>query len=164
MWKCVENLAPTRIRSVDRPARSESLYGLHYSADCVPLTGHAIVGWPVLNLSGLAVVHVVYVRSKGELGIVLFRLSIGYHRPSLLQRLASSHLLETFTSQKLKKKTTANILLSLCIVVSNTTIFLESRTAILALNLLTSHKRFNALFTSPVNMTSLLTCVCNIAF
>ena len=104
MWTGAKNLAPIRTRSVDGPVRSESLYRLHYSADCVPFRGHAIVDWPVLNLSGLAVVHAVYVRSKGELGIVLFRPSVGYHRPLLLQRLAPSHLLENFTGQKLKKK------------------------------------------------------------
>ena len=30
VWKGVENLAPTRIRSPDLPARSESLYRLRY--------------------------------------------------------------------------------------------------------------------------------------
>ena len=30
VWKSAENLAPTRIRSPDRPARSESLYRLSY--------------------------------------------------------------------------------------------------------------------------------------
>jgi len=30
VWTSVENLAPTRIRSPDRPARSESLYHLRY--------------------------------------------------------------------------------------------------------------------------------------
>jgi len=30
VWKGAENLAPTRIRSPDRPARSESLYRLSY--------------------------------------------------------------------------------------------------------------------------------------
>ena len=30
VWTSVENLAPTRIRSPDRPARSESLYRLSY--------------------------------------------------------------------------------------------------------------------------------------
>jgi len=30
VWTCVENLAPTRIRSPDRPACSESLYRLSY--------------------------------------------------------------------------------------------------------------------------------------
>jgi hypothetical protein len=29
-WTCAENLAPTGIRSPDRPARSESLYRLTY--------------------------------------------------------------------------------------------------------------------------------------
>jgi hypothetical protein len=58
----------------------------------------------VLNLAGLAVGHAVYVRSKGELGIALFRPSIGYHRPPLLQRLAPNHLLKNFTGQKLKNK------------------------------------------------------------
>jgi len=31
VWTCVENHAPTEIRSPDRPARSESLYRLSYS-------------------------------------------------------------------------------------------------------------------------------------
>jgi len=30
VWTDAENLAPTGIRSPDRPARSESLYGLSY--------------------------------------------------------------------------------------------------------------------------------------
>ena len=30
VWMCEENLAPTGIRSADRPARSESLYRLSY--------------------------------------------------------------------------------------------------------------------------------------
>jgi hypothetical protein len=32
VWTCAENLAPTRIRSPDRPARSQSLYRLSYPA------------------------------------------------------------------------------------------------------------------------------------
>ena len=32
VWKCAENLAPTGIRSLDRPARSQSLYRLRYPA------------------------------------------------------------------------------------------------------------------------------------
>ena len=31
VWTAAENLVPTRIRSQDRPARSESLYRLSYS-------------------------------------------------------------------------------------------------------------------------------------
>jgi len=30
VWTCAENLAPTEIRSPDRPARSESLYRMNY--------------------------------------------------------------------------------------------------------------------------------------
>jgi len=30
VWTGAENLAPTRIQSLDRPARSQSLYRLHY--------------------------------------------------------------------------------------------------------------------------------------
>jgi hypothetical protein len=33
VWTCAENLAPTRIRSPDRPARSQSLYRLSYPAN-----------------------------------------------------------------------------------------------------------------------------------
>jgi len=32
VWTGVENLVPTRIRSLDRPARSQSLYRLRYLA------------------------------------------------------------------------------------------------------------------------------------
>ena len=32
VWTGAENLAPTAIRSPDRPARSQSLYGLRYLA------------------------------------------------------------------------------------------------------------------------------------
>ena len=32
VWTGAENLSPTRIRSTDRPARSQSLYRLHYPA------------------------------------------------------------------------------------------------------------------------------------
>ena len=32
VWTCAENLAPTGIRSPDRPARSQSLYRLQYPA------------------------------------------------------------------------------------------------------------------------------------
>ena len=34
VWTGVENLAPTGIRLLDRPARSQSLYRLHYLAHC----------------------------------------------------------------------------------------------------------------------------------
>ena len=34
VWTDAENLAPTGIRSPDRPARSESLYRLSYPAHC----------------------------------------------------------------------------------------------------------------------------------
>jgi hypothetical protein len=32
VWMCAKNLAPTGIRSLDRPARSQSLYRLSYPA------------------------------------------------------------------------------------------------------------------------------------
>jgi hypothetical protein len=34
VWTCVKNLAPTGIRSPDRPARSQSLYSLSYPGHC----------------------------------------------------------------------------------------------------------------------------------
>jgi hypothetical protein len=36
VWTCAKNLAPTGIRSPDRPARSQSLYQLSYPAHSVP--------------------------------------------------------------------------------------------------------------------------------
>jgi len=47
-WTGAENLASTGIRSPDRPARSESLYRLHYPGPfCV---GGNILQVPVVNL------------------------------------------------------------------------------------------------------------------
>ena len=34
VWTCAENLAPTGIRSLDFPARTESIYRLHYRGSC----------------------------------------------------------------------------------------------------------------------------------
>ena len=39
VWTGVENLAPTGIRSPDRPARSQSLYRLSYLADALKHIG-----------------------------------------------------------------------------------------------------------------------------
>jgi hypothetical protein len=35
VWTGAENLAPTKIRSPDRPARSQLLYRLSYRAHCI---------------------------------------------------------------------------------------------------------------------------------
>jgi hypothetical protein len=35
VWMSAENLAPTRIRSLDRPARIELLYRLRYPGHCI---------------------------------------------------------------------------------------------------------------------------------
>jgi len=65
VWTGVENLAPTRIRSPDRPARRQSLYRLHYLAD-VFHKPHAKIkiptsaGWR-LRKSIEMVVHFLYV-------------------------------------------------------------------------------------------------------
>jgi hypothetical protein len=38
VWTCAKNLAPTGIRSPDRPARSQSLYRLSYRAHFIVIT------------------------------------------------------------------------------------------------------------------------------
>jgi hypothetical protein len=48
VWTGAENLAPTEIRSPDRPARSQSLYRLSYRA-------HIFVSGVQLSAVGLAV-------------------------------------------------------------------------------------------------------------
>jgi hypothetical protein len=40
VWTGAENLAPTKIRSADRPARSQSLYRLHYPAHAIVIAVH----------------------------------------------------------------------------------------------------------------------------
>jgi hypothetical protein len=40
VWTGAENLAPTWIRSPDRPARSQSLYRLSYPAHCLSICPH----------------------------------------------------------------------------------------------------------------------------
>jgi hypothetical protein len=53
VWTGVENLAPTRIRSPDRPACSQSLYWLCYAAHQVIITVIHIKVFIQLQLSGL---------------------------------------------------------------------------------------------------------------
>ena len=42
VWTGAENLAPTKIRFLDRPARSQSLYRLRYSAHMVRVSRNNI--------------------------------------------------------------------------------------------------------------------------
>ena len=43
VWTGAENLASTGIRSPDRPARSESLYGLRYPGPAAYVTMHCMI-------------------------------------------------------------------------------------------------------------------------
>ena len=50
VWICAENLAPTGIPSPDRPARSESLYGLRYRGPHVMQTMSKILSLHLVRL------------------------------------------------------------------------------------------------------------------
>jgi hypothetical protein len=52
-WMGEKNVAPTGIRTSDRPARSESLYRLHYPSPLLITKNYSVSDWYVsLNYTG----------------------------------------------------------------------------------------------------------------
>ena len=88
VWTGAENLAPTGIRSPDRPARSQSLYRLRYPAHIHPLPKHILTSdFSVLPTSPggalvflqppLSEVSVTYILTFRRTVCITFALTLG---------------------------------------------------------------------------------------